>query len=45
MLSDLSPGASPNSETEAMYRAAMQPHLRDEDGAEQASYPLAAGFR
>ncbi len=45
MLSDLSPGASPNPETEAIYRAAMQPHLPDEDGAEQASYPLAAGFR
>jgi DNA-binding SARP family transcriptional activator len=45
MLSDLSPGASPNPETEAIYRAVMQPHLRDEDGAEHASYPLAAGFR
>jgi DNA-binding SARP family transcriptional activator len=45
MLSDLSPGASPNPETEAMYRAAMQPHFSDEDGAEQASYPLAAGLR
>jgi len=45
MLSDLSPGASPNPETEAIYRAAMQLHLPDEDGAEHASYPLAAGFR
>jgi DNA-binding SARP family transcriptional activator len=45
MLSDLSPGALPNPETEAIYRAAMQPHLPDEDGAEQTSYPLAAGFR
>jgi DNA-binding SARP family transcriptional activator len=45
MLTDLSPGASPNPETAAIYRAAMQPHLPDEDGAEQTSYPLAAGFR
>ena len=45
MLSDLSPGASPNPETEAIYCAAMQPHLPDEGGAEQASYPLVAGFR
>ena len=37
MLSDLSPGASPNPETEAIYRAAMQPHLRDEREPEHAS--------
>jgi hypothetical protein len=45
MLTDLSPGASPNPETAAIYHAAMQPHLPDEDGAEQTSYPLTAGFR
>lgn len=44
MLSDLSPGAAPSPETEAIYRAAMQPHLPDDGGAEQASYPLTAGF-
>jgi hypothetical protein len=45
MLSDLSPGASPNPETEAIYRAAMELHLPDADGAERASYPLVVGFR
>jgi DNA-binding SARP family transcriptional activator len=44
MLSDLSPGASPNPETEAIYRAAMQPHLPDESEPEHASEPLVVGF-
>jgi DNA-binding SARP family transcriptional activator len=45
MLSDLSPGASASPETEAIYRAAMQPHLPDENEPEHASEPLVAGFR
>jgi DNA-binding SARP family transcriptional activator len=45
MLSDLSPGASPNPETEAMYRAAMQPHPPDESEPKHASEPLVVGFR
>jgi nucleoid-associated protein YgaU/DNA-binding SARP family transcriptional activator len=45
MLSDLSPGASPNPETEAIYRAAMQPHPPDESEPEHASEPLVVGFR
>ena len=45
MLSDLSPGASPSPETEAVYHAAMQPKSFDENGTEHASQPLVAGFR
>jgi DNA-binding SARP family transcriptional activator len=45
MLSDLSPDASPNSETEAIYHAAMEPKLPDNSGPEHSSQPLVAGFR
>ncbi len=45
MLSDLSPGASPSPETEAVYHAVMQPKPPEESGTQHASEPLAVGFR
>lgn len=45
MLSDLSPGASPSPETEAVYQAAMRPKATEQAETDHADTPLVAGLR
>jgi DNA-binding SARP family transcriptional activator len=45
MLSDLSPGASPSPETQAVYQDAMRPKATEQTETDHADTSLVAGFR